>query len=175
MSASLKYHSSKILAHRATLDWAATHNPSFHIITLHPSFIFGRNLTQSSAAALDGSNAMLWGSLISPHPLIPMAAVDVRDVAEAHIKALDARVGETGKVEEFNVSAREQVGWTWGRVADFAREKFPDVDVRLEGPFVEPLKVDTRGAEEVLEIKWKAMEDTVSVFLEHQVELMKQE
>ncbi|KAH6612576.1 NAD dependent epimerase/dehydratase [Boeremia exigua] len=173
-SGGIKYHASKVLAHRATLAWAASNTSSFQIITLHPSFVFGRNLTQTSAAALDGTNAMLWISLTSAKPIIPMAAVDVRDVAGAHIKALNVQVGAKGEVEEFILSAGEKDGWTWSRVAEFAKEKYPSVGVQLEGPFGEPPKVDTQRAQEVLGVKWRTMEDTIGSFLDQQAELRSQ-
>lgn len=105
--------------------------------------------------------------------MIPLVAVDVLDVAAAHIKALDERVGRPGEVVEFNLSASEKEGWTWGRVAEFAREKYPEVDVKLESQVGEVVRVDTKQAEEVLGLEWRAMEDTVAAFLGHQVELSK--
>lgn len=170
-SSGLKYHASKILAHRATLDWASKHHPHFNIITLHPSFVFGRNLTQSSADALDGTNAMLWGTLHSPKPPIPMSAVDVRDVASAHLKALNIKAGNAEEIEEFILNAGEKEGWKWDSVADFVKKKYEIVDVQLEGPFDKSPSVDTQRAEKVLGMKWKSMEDTVSSFLDQQVEL----
>ncbi|KAF2630587.1 NAD dependent epimerase/dehydratase [Macroventuria anomochaeta] len=170
-SGSLKYHASKILAHRATLSWVSAAKPSFTIVTLHPSFVFGRDLTQTSAEALGGTNAMLWGCLTSPAPFIPPIAVDVRDVASAHLKALEISVGKSDEVEEFILSAGEREGWMWGRVAEFVRERYPSVDVKLEGPFEEPPKVNTQKAEEGLGVKWRGMEDTVGSFLEQQMEL----
>lgn len=173
-SGGLKYHASKVLAHRATLSWAETNTPPFNIITLHPSFVFGRNLTQTSAAALDGTNAFLWASLTAPQPMIPMSGVDVRDVAGAHVKALEVGVNGTAEVEEFLLAAGETEGWTWGRVAEFVRERYPFVGVKLEGPFAEPPKVDSRRAREVLGVQWRGMEDTVSAFLDQQAELRSQ-
>ncbi|KZM21600.1 catalytic [Ascochyta rabiei] len=173
-SGGMKYHASKILAHRASLEWASANNPSFHTITLHPSFVFGRNLTQTSADALDGTNAMLWGCLHSPKPFIPMTSVDVRDVAAAHLKALDVQVGKKSDVEEFMLTAGPKQNWTWGQVAEFAREKYPSFDVKLQGPFEEPPRVDTARAEGTLGLKWRSMEDTVGSFLDQQMELRAQ-
>ena len=62
-SGGAKYHASKLLAHRATLEWVAENKPHFVVITLHPSFVFGRNLSQTSPDGVDGTNAMLWGCL----------------------------------------------------------------------------------------------------------------
>lgn len=166
----LKYHASKILAHRATLSWCTSSAPHYSVVTLHPSFVFGANLLQTSPEALDGTNAMLWSSLTAPQPLIPMSAVDVRDVAAAHIRALNVEAGQGG-VEEFILCASEQEGWTWDRVAEFVRRKYEFVGVRVEGPFEPPPSVDTSKAERVLGIGWRSMEDTVGSFLDHQVEL----
>jgi nucleoside-diphosphate-sugar epimerase len=171
----LKYHASKILAHRATLEWASSNTPSFNIITLHPSFVFGRNLTQTSPEGIDGTNAMLWGCLHSPKPFIPISAVDVRDVASAHIKALSVSVSKPNEIEEFVLSAGPSDGWTWDKVADFAREKYPALGSKLQGPIDTPFDVPptaiTTKAEKVLGVKWKRMEETVASFLDHQIEL----
>lgn len=169
-----KYHVSKILAHRATLEWAQANKPSFGLVTLHPSFVFGRNITQTSAEGLDGTNAMLWGCLHSPKPFIPPAGVDVRDVASAHLKALEVKAGAGGQVEEFVLSAGPKENWTWEQIAEYVRSKYPALGVKLEGPFEESGKVDTQKAEAVLGMKWKVMEDTVGSFLDQQVELRAQ-
>lgn len=169
-----KYHVSKILAHRGTLEWVRTNKPSFGLVTLHPSFVFGRNITQTSAEGLDGTNAMLWGCLHSPKPFIPLSAVDVRDVALAHLKALEVKTEAGEGVEEFLLSAGPKDHWTWGQVAEFVRSKYPALDFKLEGPFEEPPEVNTNRAETVLGIKWKSMEDTVASFLDQQVELRAQ-
>jgi nucleoside-diphosphate-sugar epimerase len=167
----LKYHASKILAHRSTLNWASAQNPSFRIITLHPSFVFGRNMLQTSAGGLDGTNAMLWACLHAPKPLIPMTAVDVRDVAAAHVAALHLPTSEEGDVEEFILSAGPKEHWTWEQVADFARSRYPALGVKLEGPFDAPPEMETQRAERMLGLKWRGMEDTVGEFLDQQVEL----
>lgn len=166
----LKYHASKVLAHRATSSWYSSFTPQFSIITLHPTFVFGANLLQTSPDALDGTNAMLWTSLTSPKPMIPMAAVDVRDVAAAHIRALEVQVGD-GEVEEFLLSATEKEGWTWDQVADFVRRTYEFVDVKVEGPFEQPPSVDTSKAQHVLGLEWRSMEDTIGSFLDNQVKL----
>lgn len=166
----LKYHASKVLAHRATQSWCTSSAPRYSIVTLHPSFVFGTNLLQTSPEELDGTNAMLWSSLTSPQPLIPMSAVDVRDVAAAHIRVLEIEAGD-GEVEEFILCASEKEGWTWNRVAEFVKREYEFVGVKVEGPFEQPPSVDTSKAERVLGFGWRRMEDTVGSFLDHQVEL----
>jgi nucleoside-diphosphate-sugar epimerase len=170
----IKYHASKILAHRATLEWTSANKPHFNTITLHPTFVFGRNLTQTSPNGLDGTNATLWSCLHSPKPLIPMVAVDVRDVASAHLKALNVKGKLASEVEEFILSASPKDGWTWGGVADFVREKYPALDIKLEGPFDEPPKVYTQRAQEILGLEFRNMQDTIKSFLDQQMELRAQ-
>ena len=103
-----------------------------------------------------------------------MSAVDVRDVAAAHLKALDVQVGKTGDVEEFILSAGPKEHWTWGQVVEFVWSKYPTLDIKLECPFEEPLKTDTQRAAHVLGMKWRSMEDTISSFLDQQAELRAQ-
>ena len=171
ISSGLKYHASKILAHRATLDWASAQKSSFGIVTLHPSFVFGRNLLQTSAEGLDGTNAMLWASLQAPKPPLAMSAVDVKDVAAAHLAALQIPLKGNGSVEEFLLSAGKTEGWSWDQVAEFVKKEYPAVGVTMEGPFDEPPSVDTARAQDVLGMKWRRMEDTMRDFLGQQVEL----
>jgi nucleoside-diphosphate-sugar epimerase len=168
-NAGLKYQASKILAHRATLDWAAAHNPSFNVISMHPSFVFGRSLTDPRSVS---SNDYLWASLTSPQPAVPLAPVDVRDVAEAHVKALSADVGAvTDEVAEFLLNASEREGWSWHGITRFVKEKFPSVEVLLDGPYGVTPQFETSRAETLLGMKWRDMQDTVGSYLEQKVEL----
>ncbi|KAK2037666.1 hypothetical protein LZ31DRAFT_560237 [Colletotrichum somersetense] len=172
-SAGLKYQASKIFAHRSVLEWAPKNRPSFTIVTLHPSFVFGRNLTQTSEDGIDGTNAMLWKSLFSEKPVMPMVAVDVRDVALAHLRALDLDVKEQSTVQEFVLSAPD-AGWEWDRVVEFTREKYPHLDIQLKGPFEKVSKGKSDRATKLLGIQWRNMEETVASFLDHQLELKAQ-
>ncbi|KAL6705681.1 hypothetical protein ACN47E_006470 [Coniothyrium glycines] len=166
------YHASKVLAHRATLEWVREHKPHFTVVTLHPVFVFGRNLLQTAAEDLSGTNAVLVGTLQAETPGIIMAAVDVRDVALAHLRALDATFDDDGdEVHEFLLGAGEARGWTWEKVVRFVREKFPAVEVKLQGPFDAPPEVETDKAEKVLGIRWRGMEDTMGELLRQQWDL----
>ncbi|KAK1985662.1 NAD dependent epimerase/dehydratase [Colletotrichum cereale] len=173
-SAGLKYQASKILAHRSVLEWVPKNKPGFTVITLHPSFVFGRNLTQTSAGVIDGTNGMLWESLFSETPTVSTVAVDVRDVALAHLRALDLDVKEQSAVQEFVLSAPESCGWEWDGVVKFVRERYPHLNILLNGPFEKSSKVKAIRATELLGIRWRSMEDTITSFLDHQLELKAQ-
>ncbi|KZL76635.1 nad dependent epimerase dehydratase [Colletotrichum incanum] len=170
----LDTQASKVLAHRAVLEWVPKYEPNFSVITLHPSFVFGRNLTQTSADGIDGTNSMLWESFFSEKPTLLMASVDVRDVALAHLIALDVDVNGQSIVQEFVLSTPEAAGWKWERVVQFVEERYPDLKIRLKGPFDETTKMDTKRATELLGIRWRNMEETISSFVDHQVELKSQ-
>ncbi|KAK1579323.1 NAD dependent epimerase/dehydratase [Colletotrichum navitas] len=173
-SAGLKYQASKILAHRSVLEWAPKNKPGFTIVTLNPSFVFGRNLNQTSEDGIDGTNAMLWESLFSEKPTFPMVAVDVRDVALAHLRALDVDFKGQTAVQEFVLSAPDPVRSDWERVVEFVREKYPQLNIQLKGPFENPSKAEANRATELLGIQWRRMEDTIASFLDHQLELKAQ-
>jgi nucleoside-diphosphate-sugar epimerase len=166
VSAGLKYHASKLLAHHATLDWVQANNPHYNVITLHPSFVFGHSLIQTSTENADPLNKMLWASLSSEKPQIPSSGVDVKDVAAAHLKALDLKVGENSEVQEFLLSG---AGWRWDRVVDFVNEKYPNLGIKMTGPFAEDWKVETKRAEELLGVEWTPVEDTVADVLDQQL------
>ncbi|EAT79845.2 hypothetical protein SNOG_12547 [Parastagonospora nodorum SN15] len=137
-----------------------------------PSMVFGRNLSQTSPDGVDGTNAMLWGTLYSETPLFPAVAVDVRDVARAHVSVLDTDFeGKNNEVQEFIISAGEKDGWSWTNVAKFVKNEYPSLGTKLEGSFDPPPSIKTPRAEEILGLKWKTMEDTIASFLDHQVEL----
>ncbi|KAF2020251.1 NAD dependent epimerase/dehydratase [Aaosphaeria arxii CBS 175.79] len=172
-SAGLMYHASKVLAHRATLEWVQNNKPAFSVATIHPSFVFGRNLTRKAGGEVDGSNSMLWNSLQSEKPLIPMASVDVRDVAEAHLRALKVE-GKASELEEYILSAPEAKGWTWDSVAEFAHEKYSDLGIKIQGTFGKPPLVEANRAKDILGINWRDMKDTVSYFLDQQREFKSQ-
>ncbi|PVH90794.1 NAD(P)-binding protein [Periconia macrospinosa] len=129
----------------------------------------------TSPDGVDGTNAMLWGTLYSETPRIPAVAVDVRDVARAHVRVLDANLeGKNNEVQEFLISASEKDGWSWTNVAKFVKNEYPSFCTKLEGSFDAPPFIETPRAEEILGLRWKTMEDTIASFLDHQVELRAQ-
>jgi nucleoside-diphosphate-sugar epimerase len=75
-----KYAISKVMAHQATRDFLRNENPHYNLITLHPGFVMGENLTQQTAEQIRGINALLWMSLMSKQPLLGTGWVHVRDV-----------------------------------------------------------------------------------------------
>ncbi|CAD0016218.1 unnamed protein product [Aureobasidium pullulans] len=147
------YQASKILAHQATHAFNKTHKPHYTLVTLHPSFVLGRSLVRHSAEEIDGINAFLWQSFQLETPFFPPAWVHVKDVAEAHLKILELDIASG---EEFVLSGHP---FTWDDVATFVREKYPEVNTKLQGPFDPSITVDSSKAQKTLGFKWRTMED----------------
>ena len=72
------------------------------------------------------------------------------------------------------MSARKEDGWSWTDIARFVKEKYPSLGTKLEGQFPPPPTTGGSRAEDILGIKFRKMEDTVSYFLDHQLELKAQ-
>ncbi|KAJ5248827.1 NAD(P)-binding protein [Penicillium chermesinum] len=147
-----KYHASKILSHQATRDWLSANNPHFAVLTLHPVFVLGDSLIQETADQIGGINAWLWDSAITGTPRLGNIWVHVRDVADAHVKALEKDIPSG---TEFILSAP---GISWDKAASFIKEKFPEVESKLEPPINFNWSVETKAADELLGMKWRSQE-----------------
>lgn len=94
------YRASKTLAERAAWDFVAQEKPEWDLTTINPPFVLGPLLQQvSSPEKLNTSSASVWSKLNgslkdSDLPGPAGCVVDVRDVAAAHIRAL--QVEEAG-------------------------------------------------------------------------------
>lgn len=90
-----KYAASKTLAERSVWSWAKEANPSFGLVTVQPSFIWGEVISETTAD-IKGSNTMLLDplkseylkSLTDEQLLAEITAVDVREVVKLHVDAL---------------------------------------------------------------------------------------
>ena len=119
----LRYSASKIKAHQATRDFLKQNHPHYKLITLHPTFVLGDSLIQESAKDIDRINGMFWQSLFSEKPIISTSWVHVRDVADAHIKALEAET-ESGK--EFLLAAPT---FPWEEAVNFIKLQYPGLGI----------------------------------------------
>ncbi|EMD96758.1 hypothetical protein COCC4DRAFT_142011 [Bipolaris maydis ATCC 48331] len=148
----VKYSASKIVAHQATRDFVKEKKPNYTLITLHPTYVMGHDLTQETAEGLGGINSLLWASLGSEKPLLGTSWIHVQDVADAHVKALEANV-EHGK--EFLLSGPS---FAWEDAIQYIWNKYPDLGVKLVPPFEGKWTVDVTGAETILGLKWRPKE-----------------
>jgi nucleoside-diphosphate-sugar epimerase len=90
------YIKSKILADKASWDFMKNlpeKDKTFEMSTINPGFVVGPLLTRSTGASSTNIVNVLTGKF-SMLPQIYMSIVDVRNVAEAHLKAIDAKSNE---------------------------------------------------------------------------------
>ncbi|KAK0737209.1 hypothetical protein B0T21DRAFT_383227 [Apiosordaria backusii] len=171
----VKYSASKILAHRATVEWMQVHQPQFSLATLHPTFVLGRDLTQQTSTP-NGINAFLMTTLTNPpggKPVVPASMVDVRDVSLAVLRCLDVKLEQGELVTEYLVAGKPT---SYDDIVRFVKEKYSDIPVKIEGPYSKPFTVDTSRTEKDLGIaRWHSIEEIVSSVLGQQLEFWEQE
>jgi nucleoside-diphosphate-sugar epimerase len=164
-----QYQASKLASYTATLDFVSTHNPHFSVVTLHPVFVFGRNLLQTSASELTGTNGGLFGGLYSDEPMFKhFQGVHVDDVAEAHIRALNLAADKP--VSSYLLAAKDR---SWGEVLEFVNKKYPEAGFKTEAKLKgDRWIVETARAEAELGFEaWKGMEEQVGDVVEQQFAL----
>lgn len=90
------YVASKTYAEKAAREFLRENNPNFSLATVNPPYVFGPQCFDSSVGlVLNTSNEILNTvtkldpSLRSPQVMFGALAIDVRDVAEFHVKALE--------------------------------------------------------------------------------------
>jgi dihydroflavonol-4-reductase len=114
------YYFSKTLAERAAWDFQKSDKPSFDLVVINPFLVIGPSLVPS----INTSNQMFVDILAGAYPGVmnlTWGFVDVRDVAKAHIRALEVleaggryiTAGETISMRDL-VALLEQNGWGKG-------------------------------------------------------------
>jgi nucleoside-diphosphate-sugar epimerase len=82
------YPRSKAIAERAAWDFIQTEGGDTELVVMNPTFIAGPSLVASLRSSLSGFKAIIEGTM----PALPrqrFGIVDVRDVADAHISAMN--------------------------------------------------------------------------------------
>lgn len=169
-----KYHVSKLLAHRATLDWvenrAAAGALAFDVATVHPTYVLGHNRARASATP-EGSNGGFWLSLFVAQPEMLPWFVDVRDVVAIHLRVLTATTLKPhGQVTELIADGKPAL--TWETIAAMVKSKYPALPIKLSPPFAASLSLaDTSRAERDLGIQWHDIVESVTSSIDQQLVL----
>lgn len=85
------YYYSKVMAERAAWDFVEAERPGFDLVVLNPFLVIGPAMT----AEINTSNQTfvdMWAGVYPAVMALDWGVVDVRDVAAAHVAALDPRV-----------------------------------------------------------------------------------
>jgi len=130
------YRRSKVLAERAAWDFAAEHRGKLELVTILPGAVFGPVLAKDSLGSAAIVQRLLAGSP-ARLPRIGFWIVDVRDLAELHVRALTApaaggerflATGEFMWLEDVAATLRARLGERAERVPT---RRLPDFAVRL--------------------------------------------
>jgi dihydroflavonol-4-reductase len=81
------YVKSKTIAERAARDWVAANAPDMEFVTVNPSLVLGPLLAADFSTSLESIKKLLEGSLPGL-PRLGFSVVDVRDVADLHVRCL---------------------------------------------------------------------------------------
>ncbi|OGM47810.1 reductase [Aspergillus bombycis] len=159
------YMASKLLSNAATWDFWKTAKPKYDLVTLHPAFVYGRNLMQTCADGVKGgSNGALWGFIMAGTPTGFLTAVHVQDVAEAHIRALDRRIVDGSK---YLLAGRSI---TVPEIARFIQKRYPDAGAVITEDAPSVLNpVNTAKAEGELGMKWRPFEAILEDVMDQQL------
>ncbi|KAJ5403720.1 hypothetical protein N7509_003591 [Penicillium cosmopolitanum] len=162
------YHASKLLANNAAWEFWKNSKPHYSLVSLHPSFVLGRNLVQTSAKDIEkGSNAGLWKGIMAGVATPMVTGVHIQDVADAQIKALSPSIPDGSK---YLISGNKA---SWKEIAQIVRRDYPNIgakiatELEIEG---ESTPMDTSKAEKELGIKWRSLEEMVHDLLDRQLE-----
>ena len=168
------YAASKIAALNEAEAWIEREKPSFDVVHIHPGFVIGANeLATSTKELATGTPAAAIAHLVDPDGSRsgpkPGLAIDIRDVAEVHVAAL-----EKGKVVG-NRSYGVTQGVVWGNAFAVVKGRFPEavergVFVDKEAPTI-PAPWDASETERVFGIKFRGFEESVASVAEQWVEL----
>ncbi|KAH9832389.1 nad dependent epimerase [Teratosphaeria destructans] len=161
----LAYCTSKKLAEEAAFKFLREKNPAFSIATVCPPLIYGPIIHHvSDISKLNSSSVDIYRFVNGSTKEVPStdfpAFVDVRDVAQAHIKAYEKP--EAANQRYFTTGGN----FTYQEVVDIIHEHFPELKEKTpvgeageKGPKV--FKVDTSKAQKELGIKFRGLEEVI--------------
>ncbi|KAF3112869.1 methylglyoxal reductase (NADPH-dependent) gre2 [Orbilia oligospora] len=157
------YRASKALAERALWDFVKTEKPSFEVAAINPVFVFGPVIhSVKDAESINTSVFLLYKFIAGLNAKVeegvaPKAFVDVRDVADAHIKAL--QVEEAKGQRFFNVAG----AFTWAEVVEILRKhnKLTKNDYPPTGEKVDSYFFNNTKSKDVLGLNYISLEDSV--------------
>lgn len=164
------YRASKTAAEKAAWEFMESRALGFDLVSLCPGMVFGPFLPEAKPETIAGvntSNLLVWAAVSAgrdsavPPTKGPVWA-DVRDVADAHVRAL--RIVEAGGGRYLLASGI----YCNQELSDVSRRLLPKYGDRI--PIGEPGKreshthfgVSTAETDQVLGIKWRSLEESLS-------------
>ncbi|OTB01196.1 hypothetical protein M426DRAFT_223226 [Hypoxylon sp. CI-4A] len=165
------YAASKSIALEAAEQFIKDNKPSFGVVFLMPTFVFGPNkLSRTVDQFSTGSNDILLSHILgkSNNPLLTVS-VHIDDVAKLHVLSLKTSV-PTGR---YLLDSEGTNGTNWSDALPFVKKYFPESIGKVFAKEAEMhpinIRIDNSKAEEAFGIKFKSFEeqvkDTVGFYL----------
>lgn len=161
----MAYVGSKTFAERAAWDFIEKEQPGFTLSTINPVMVFGPvTYPLKSLEAVNTSNAVfkdiIMGKWKDEIPSNAFKWVDVRDVALAHVRAIE--VPQAGG-QRFLAAAG---GYQNASLAKIVKDTMPDLADRLPRRIeifeeAEGFTIDTSPMEKILGIQFRSLEESV--------------
>lgn len=141
------YHRSKTVAEKAAREWVAAHAPDMVFASINPVAVLGPVVNDDLSTSIELVRKMMAGE-IPALPQVGFGIIDVRDVARAHLLALDAPAdsvrGGRFPVQERFLWMAEIAAVLRTRTPELARKvptrKLPNIFVSLLAPFMPEMK-----------------------------------
>lgn len=140
------YQRSKVLAERAAWDFVTEHDDTPVLTTILPGAVFGPIVSTAARGSTDIIERILTGQMPGL-PDIRLEVVDVRDLVDLHILAMDAPEaagqrflavsGELISMRDIGALLRENLGETANKVPT---RKIPDIAIRVGARFQEDMR-----------------------------------
>lgn len=127
------YEKSKTLAEIAAWNFIKKEGVNLEFTTINPVAIFGPSLDEHISGSLNILKHLLDGTM-SPVPPIPLNLVDVRDVADLHIRAMET---PNAAGQRFIATADGQISMP--EIAKFLIEAKPEISSKVSGKTVPAL------------------------------------
>jgi nucleoside-diphosphate-sugar epimerase len=161
----IAYMASKTFAEKAAFDFVKDESPNFSISTICPPMIYGPlDHGVSDMGKLNTSAADMYRLINGSEKSVPdttfFAYVDVRDVAEAHLRAYETPAAGG---ERYIITAGS---YTYLQVCDIIRENVPEVKAKTPvgtpgAPLPDVYKVSNEKARKELGMSYRSMKETV--------------
>ncbi|KAG8748738.1 methylglyoxal reductase (NADPH-dependent) gre2 [Ceratobasidium sp. 414] len=114
-------------AEKAAWEFMKTHRPNFALTTLCPPFVFGPAEQVTRTDRLNESIGQIYAAFEGKAqvPLSGYVWVDVRDVALAHVLAIESPVAANQRyiIAAGNYSPQQVIDYTWDKYPERVKEK----------------------------------------------------
>lgn len=156
------YPRSKAIAERAAWDFIATEGGDTQLVVVNPTFIAGPSLVSTLRSTLAHFKAIIEGTL----PALPrqrFGVVDVRDVAQAHVLAMDTPAAAGKRY----VLLADGPTITWLELAQILRDHLGPAGEHVtttEGPGEDPLPLTIHNDRAKRELNWQPRAAETTIF-----------